>query len=301
MAIDYINLIRDKLTDEYFLVDYMKNTPLFIQYFLLKSVFYVDTIIIAKPFTKYGWMLALNTLLSTWRNSSLIVYFNEIEPRYTSSIIIQELVGKALVNEYGEVMSSNKILYRTLSQLASFNSGFREIYRRDIYNYVEKLSRDRIIVSERFLNFIKYDLTNVIIPRLIAYRLVEYDYKNVVEESISNYLNIFKMWLNTKPTGKWIRALSNAFKIINVNPIDLGLPDTGSIIEKTSYRDRYVFIHLNEVDGKYIEMIKILRKAAENRDRVEEILSEWWSEIKDLGEIMLLKKGLIIPDIFSVD
>lgn len=301
MSIDYTNLLKDKLTSEFHLIDYMKNTPLVIQYYLLKSIYYVDHIIVAKPFTKYGWLLAINTTLGLWRDSNLIVYYNEKEPKYTSSIIIQELTGKALINEYGEVMSINKILNKTLSYLASFSSGFRDLYQEIISQYLTKLSVNRIRISEKYINFIKHDLVNVIIPRIIAYRLIDFDYNKVVEESVSDYVKLFEYWLNTKPSKVWIIALSNALKIAGYNPIDYELPDTDLVIEKTSYGYRYVFIHINEVDEKYIEMLRILRKALENRNKLEELLKEWWSEISSLGEIELLKKGFIVPDIFSID
>lgn len=298
---NFIELLRDKLDSEFYLVNYYKDIPLIIQYYLLKSIYYIDSIVVAKPFTKNGWLLAINTVLSTWRGSKLIVYYNEREPRYTSSIILQELVGKILINEYGEVISVNKFLCRTLSYLSSFISGFRDLYQKTILEYVSKLSVDKITVPEKYISFFIHDLMYVVIPRLLAYRLVNYDYREIVEESISDNKKLIELWLNTKPSNSWVIALSNAFKIIGLNPLNYGLVDTGFTIEKTSNGYRYLFIYINEVDDKYIEMMRILRRAVENRDRIEQILREWWSEIRNLGEIELLKRGFIVPDVFSID
>lgn len=302
MSTNYVvDLIRSKLDSEHSITDYYRQLPLIIQYYLLKSLYYVDSVILAKPFTKHGWLLAINTVLSTWRGSKLIVYYNEREPRYTASLIIQELVSKALINEYSNILSDNKTLLKTLSYLASFVSGFRDLYREEVVNYVTQLCRDRFVVSVKYFNFFKHDLMYVVIPRIIAYKLVGYDYKSIVEESISNYKKIYEMWMSTNPDNTWIIALSNALKIVGYNPLDYYLIETNPVVVKTNHDQKYVFIYINEVDEKYIEMMRLLKKAVEKRDRAEEILKEWWSDLSQLDEIELIKQGLIIPDIFLID
>lgn len=251
--------------------------PLFLQ-----GLENVDEIILANAFTKYGWLLAIYNALGLHLNGALIIYLNKREPRWTASSLIHEVIHVALGVD--RKSSLDIVVDEALAYTASFKSGFQELYENGIRDSIELLSKCRNPYNN-------YDLVSIVVPRILAYRLVYYKYTHLVKQVLVDYNKIFDLWFNARPrpSKSEVQALVYALKAVNMDPgmnIDVCVNECNHVSIGSS-KQNYV---LEGVDEEYLQMIRLLQKAARNREKAREILAPWWDileEIKDDVEAYL--------------
>ncbi len=262
--------------------------------YILKGIENVEEILLALPFTKYGWLLAIYEAYGKTEDSKIIVYFNSENPYWTASIIIHELIHKSLDIKCKIVLDT--IVDETLAYLASFKLGFLKLYDKSIRETIELLSQCKII-WEKY----DYQLINIFIPRILAKELIEYGFNHVVKEAMTDFSNLMNLWLKRKPSRKTRKALATALVLIGINPEKYGLEKITCKPEIKPITNISQEIKLEGVDSNFLKMIKILEEIIRNPEKLKEILAPWWNEIEpildDLKAYIIYKKGiqLIMP------
>ena len=127
----------------------------------------------------------------------------------------------------------------------------------------------------------EYELVNTILPRILARRLINYNYSYIVNESVNNFHRLVTLWLNTEPTLEERKALAIGFMFLNIDPLEYGLEEPYEALKETEF-EKYPQVVLEGVDKEFIGMIKILEKVAENPSRLRDILAPWWNEIEPI-------------------
>ncbi|WFO74932.1 hypothetical protein J4526_07620 [Desulfurococcaceae archaeon MEX13E-LK6-19] len=246
-----------------------------VEWYVVKGLETVEEIILAQPFTRYGWLLAIYQATGKTEDSRIIVYYNSVDPRWTASFIVHETIHKAL-NIRRDTLA-DIIIDETLAYLASFKSGFLGLYEKGIRESVELLSQCITPPGE------SDQLLHVVVPRILAKRLNDYDYDYVVKKSLNNLYRLVKLWLNTNPSLRERTALSTGFTLLGINPVDYGLEKTCKevkTIESEGITSREPV--LEGVDKDFTEMTRILKKVARNPSRARDILAPWWNEIEPI-------------------
>jgi len=243
--------------------------------YIIKGLEAVDEIILALPFTRYGWFLAIYQLVGRVENSRVIVYYNSAKPRWTASYIIHELSHKGLDIKRSNLFDA--IIDETLAYLASFKLGFLDLYEQGIKQYIKSAFMYKAVLNESY----EYELVNTILPRILARRLINYNYSYIVNESVNNFHRLVTLWLNTEPTLEDRKALAIGFIFLNIDPLEYGLEKPNEALKETEI-EKYPQVVLEGVDKEFIEMTKILEKAAENPSRLRDILAPWWNEIEPI-------------------
>jgi len=278
----FYELLRFKVVEGVDILHYLKPIPRSVEYYLVKGLEKIGEIRFAKPFTRYAWLLVLYLAFGKIHDSKVIIYYNVREPRWSLSSLIHELIHASIgVERRGK---SDIIVDETYAYLASYQSGYRDLYLKGDNDIIRYFSRDKVMVPDdpQF----QIDLVNIVIPRILANRLTIYDYDYVVKATNYSLNELIGLWLKTNPNDTEIKALSNTLKLAGFKPYDYNLIDTSaSFVEKSG---ETVYYGIEGVDEKYLEMIRILRKAVENPSKISEILAPWWSELNDLPEINVL-------------
>ena len=262
--------------------------------YILKGIENVEEILLALPFTKYGWLLAIYEAYGKTEDSKIIVYFNSENPYWTASIIIHELIHKSLDIKCKIVLDT--IVDETLAYLASFKLGFLKLYDKSIRETIELLSQCKIL-WEKY----DYQLINIFMPRILAKELIEYGFNHVVKEAMTDFSNLMNLWLKRKPSRKTRKALATALVLIGINPEKYGLEKITCKPEIKPITNISQEIKLEGVDSNFLKMIKILEEIIRNPEKLKEILAPWWNEIEpildDLKAYIIYKKGiqLIMP------
>ena len=257
---DVIRLVSEGLADDV--------KPLF-----LKGLDRISKIVIAKAFTKYGWLLAIYNALGKVEGDTLIIYYNREEPRWTASTLIHEVIHIAL--DINRENSLDTIVDEALAYVASFKSGFHDLYLKGIKQAIE-------ILSSCTNPYEDHELVNIVIPRILAHRLTRYNYTYFVKQLIEKPKAVFDLWLKTNPEKNDIQALATALKIVRIDVesslLEIGCREEPSILDNTS---RYSY-EFEGVDKDFLRMIELLSKAARNRQKAYEILKPWWDELKEI-------------------
>ena len=262
--------------------------------YILKGIENVEEILLALPFTKYGWLLAIYEAYGKTEDSKIIVYFNSEKPQWTASIIVHELIHKSLDIKCKIVLDT--IVDETLAYLASFKLGFLKLYDKSIRETIELLSQCKIL-WEKY----DYQLINIFMPRILAKELIEYGFNHVVKEAMTDFSNLMNLWLKRKPSRKTRKALATALVLIGINPEKYGLEKITCKPEIKPITNISQEIKLEGVDSNFLKMIKILEEIIRNPEKLKEILAPWWNEIEpildDLKAYIIYKKGiqLIMP------
>ena len=255
--------------------------------YILKGIENVEEILLALPFTKYGWLLAIYEAYGKTEDSKIIVYFNSEKPQWTASIIVHELIHKSLDIKCKTVLDT--IVDETLAYLASFKLGFLKLYDKSIREAIELLSQCKIL-WEKY----DYQLINIFIPRILAKELIEYGFNHVVKEAMTDFSNLMNLWLKRKPSRKTRKALATALVLIGINPEKYGLEKITCKPEIKPITNMSQEIKLEGVDSNFLKMIKILEEIIRNPEKLKEILAPWWNEIKpvldDLRAYITYKK-----------
>ena len=241
--------------------------------FFCKGLSGISRIVLAKAFTKYGWLLAIYNALGIVEGDTLIIYYNREEPRWTASTLIHEVIHIAL--NMNRKSSLDTIVDEALAYVASFKSGFQDLYLEGISQAVE-------ILSSCTNPYEDYELINIVIPRILAHRLTRYNYTHLVEQLIKIPEAVFDFWLETNPEKNEIQALATALKITRI--------DVKNKLLKTSCREELRIINdVNEyryefegADRDFLKMIELLNKAAKNRQEAYKVLKPWWNELKEI-------------------
>lgn len=277
------------------IVTYISFIPCDVEDYIVRGLREIEEIIVAEPFTRYGWYLAIYNVMGKVERSRIIVYHNREDPRWTVSTIIHELIHKAL-DIKGSLLEV--IVDETLAYLASYKTGFYKLYRVGDQEIIKEFASKEILVSSE--ENLVYEITRICLPRILASRLTIYDYREVVDKALDSLDELVRLWIKTNPSREEFISLSNTLYLIGLKPNKYGLEYTikpvvreFKEVRKTSVR--YV---LEGVDKNYLEMIRVLRRVVENPAKKREILSPWWSEVKDLKEIELLE--YVDPDEYFI-
>ena len=257
----------------------VKNVSSDIVNYILKGLTNIKNIVLALPFTTYGWYLAIYEIVGKAEDDKIIVYYNSENPYWTASIIVHELTHKALNIKHKTI--TDLVIDETLAYLASFKSNkFLELYEKGIVEIIKLLSKYMVPreISE-------HDLANIYIPRILAKNLISYNFSKVVKEAKSNFNNLVILWLKSNPNKILKTALSVALSAIGLSPETYGL-------EKQKHNVRTITtsgiigkeIAFEGVDSNYLEMKKMLEKAAKEPNNVRKTLSPWWKEIEPIAD-----------------
>jgi hypothetical protein len=284
---DVIELLESKVADSHSFPDVIhivaERLAADVKPFFLEGLRRISGVVIARPFTSYGWLLAIYEALGMTRGGALIVYYNSRNPRWTASTLIHEVIHIALGVEREIIF--NAMADEVLAYVASFKSGFQDIYLNGIRQGVELLSHCINPYSER-------EILDIIVPRLLAHRLVAYNYARLVETLLHKPEAALSLWMSTNLREEEVQALAVALEGASVGS-DIGLPKPKcSTVSNPAY-DSSAYM-LEEVDKNFLEMKRILDMAARNADRTHEILKPWWSElgkIRDELEAYLYLQG----------
>ena len=259
---DAIRLVYEGLADDV--------EPLF-----LKSLDRINKIIFAKAFTRYGWLLAIYSALGKVEGDTLIIYYNSEEPKWTASTLIHEAIHVALDINRQDLLDI--IVDEALAYTASFKSGFQNLYLEGVKQAME-------ILSTCTNPYEDHELTNTIIPRILAHRLTKYNYTQLVEKVVEKPKAILNLWLDTNPEKNEIQALATALKIARID-IENSLLETGCREESsTLYNTNKYSYELEGVDKDFLKMIELLNEAAKNRQKAHQILRPWWNELKEIEQ-----------------
>ena len=241
--------------------------------FFLRGLDRISRIVLAKAFTKYGWLLAIYNALGKVEGDTLIIYYNREEPRWTASTLIHEVIHIAL--DIDRENSLDTIVDEALAYVASFKSGFQDLYLKGIKQAIEILSSCRNPYDT-------YELVNIVIPRILAHRLTKYNYIHLVKQVVERPKVVFDIWLETNPEKNEIQALAIALKMVEIdvesNLLEISCREEPSTSDNTS---RYSY-EFEGVDRDFLRMIELLNEAAKNKQRVYEILKPWWNELKEI-------------------
>jgi len=250
-----------------------KNLADDVKPFFLRGLDRISKIVLAKAFTKYGWLLAIYSALGKVEGDTLIIYYNREEPRWTASTLIHEVIHIALdINRQGLL---DTIVDEALAYTASFKSGFQDLYLKGIKQAIE-------ILSSCTNPYEGYELVNIVIPRILAHRLTRYNYIHLVKQIVERPKVVFDIWLETNPEKDEIQALAIALKMIKIDVegslLEIGCREELGILDNTS---RYSY-EFEGVDKDFLKMIELLNEAARNKQKAYEILKPWWNELKEV-------------------
>ena len=117
----------------------LENAPSDVAPYILEGLRNVSNIILASPFTKYGWLLTIYEAVGRTVNSTIIVYFNTENVDWTLSTIVHELTHKALNISHRTIL--DVIIDETLAYLASFKYGFLRLYEKGVREVISILSK----------------------------------------------------------------------------------------------------------------------------------------------------------------
>ncbi len=241
-----------------------------------KGLTKIIRIILAKPYTKYGWLLVIYNALGMTRDGNLIVYYNSEEPRWTAAVLIHETVHLALGIKHSSTVDT--IVDEALAYTATLKSEqLRTLYVPGIKQAVKLLSRCTNPYGD-------FELVNIIVPRILAYRLTSYNYQDLVNNLMESPRRIYRLWLETQPPKDELHALATALHLAGVTAFEEIKALENACREVTSKEaggntSKYI---LEGVDKHFIRMLEILRKAATNRHAYREVLKPWWNELKDI-------------------
>ena len=242
--------------------------------YVTKGTESVEAIVLALPFTRYAWLLAIYQSAGWAKGSKIIIYYNSEDPRWTATFIIHELVHKALNLKRNGL--TDTITDETLAYLASFKSGFLELYEKGIGQAVELLSRYTIFPGCGA----EYELANTILPRIIAKRLIGYDYGYVVRTVVGSFRKLIQLWLDAKPSNAERLALTVGLSALSLNPVEYGLEKPSRPLEVMERRITSQDVEFEGIDAQFLEMVRVLEEVARNPSRKREILAPWWDEVR---------------------
>ncbi len=231
----------------------------------------VEEIIIARAFTKYGWLLAIYEILGKVEDGRLIVYYNAENQRWTASILIHELAHAGL--DLDRLEDMDVVIDESLAYTASYKSGFLDLYEEANRSIIETLSKCKNPYNE-------YELLYTIVPRIVARRLTSYDYGKLVGIVRKGKTHIFRLWLNANPSGKERLVMATLLNRLGIDP-GFEIHEACSDLLTLDVQGKFALGH-EGVDRGYVRMVEILKRAAKNRDRAYEILGEWWDQLRDL-------------------
>ena len=183
-----------------------KNLARDVEPVILRGLDNVENVILAKAFTKYAWLLVIYGAIGKQEGNTLIIYYNSEDPKWTASIVIHELahVGLGIKRRNTE----DVIIDETLAYIASFKSGFISLYEKGIRQAVK-------LLSECANRYGELEIAHIIIPRILAYRLIAYNYDQLVHHA-SDLEELLQLWLETKPDTNEKRALATALKLAEI-------------------------------------------------------------------------------------
>ncbi len=207
---------------------------------------------------------------------NLIVYYNSEDLRWTTAVLIHEVVHLALDIKRSSTVDT--VVDEALAYTATFKSEqLRNLYKPGILQAIKYLSSCVNLYED-------FEVINIVIPRILAYRLYHYNYHHLVNSVIGKSMNIFKLWLKMGPPETELRALTTALNIANIAVDEVtALGYTCREITSKEAEDKIKYI-LEGVDKHFIGMIQILRKAVRNKHKYREVLKPWWNELKDLED-----------------
>ena len=241
--------------------------------FFLQGLERIGKVVLAKPYTRYGWLLAIYHAIGKVEGDTLIIYYNAEDPRWTASTLIHEAIHIALDISHTDTL--NALVDEALAYTASFKSGFHNLYLKGIRQAIELLSSCRNPYEE-------HELAGLVIPRILAHRLIEYDYTDLTEQATEEPRAIFRLWLETSPSEEEVQALAAALTVSGINP---GIPALETPCKEAISTAEGTDTHSYEfegVDKDFLEMIRLLNEAAKNRHKAYEILKPWWNELKEI-------------------
>ncbi len=252
-----------------------KNLSSDVKPFFLKGLSKINKIVLAKAFTKYGWLLAIYHALGKIEGDMLIIYYNKEEPKWTASTLIHEVIHLAL--DIRRQNSLDIIVDETLAYTASFKSGFQDLYTKGVKQAIGFL-------SNCICPYDTYELVNIAIPRILAFRLTRHDYTYLVRNATKEPRTLFNTWLETNPGENEIQALSIALKNTGIKA-RLDLPEI--VCREKQVIPSNVEEYSREfegVDRDFVKMIELLDEAAKNKQKAHEILKPWWKELEEIKD-----------------
>ncbi len=236
----------------------------------------VRRVVLARAFTKYGWLLAIYGALGMVEGDELIIYYNE-EPRWVASTLIHEVTHLALGIERRDVL--DVVADEALAYVATFKSGFKDLYVKGVKQFVK-------LLSNCINPYYDHELVGIVVPRVLAIRLVSYDFRYLVNEVLKDSKAVLKLWLRTEPREEELIAMSTALSSIGVgeevlsNLINLRCKE---VIKLSSIANKYSY-ELEGVDEDFKKMVELLNKATEEGRNVREVLKPWWGSLEGIRE-----------------
>ena len=241
----------------------------------IKGLSRVKKVVLAKAFTKYGWVLAIYGAIGMTYKDLLLIYYNLENPRWTASALIHEAVHIGLGISRADTL--DLINDETLAYVASFKSGMLDLYINSINYAVSTLSNCVKAYDE-------YDLSNIVVPRLIAHKLTNYEFKELLKLVDTDKASLIKLWLRSEPSTHELRALATALKLAGLKIKELQKYACREVKESLGIAE-YDFRY-EGVDSSFLRMIKVLDKAAEDKERARKVLEPWWDELEDLKDLV---------------
>ena len=251
--------------------------------FFKKGLKNTDKVILAKPFTKYGWYLVLYCYLGEAHKDNIVmVYYNLSDPRWTVAILIHEIIHRALnitVNDWLDMLVDE-----TLAYTASLKSGFYVLYEKAIKEFVESLIECWKADREALLR--------IMLPLILADKLRMYNYELLVEALTRDRVSLFNLWLATMPDYYEKLALANGLKQLGIRQYKLlGITSCPEVFEPSRqyYACRLMPIG---VDAYFEKMVDILLKPDEYRREYEKALDQMVEAVKELDGLSI-DRGLL--------
>ncbi len=250
-------------------------TPWDVEEYLLEGLSRVSQVVIAKPFTRYAWLLAVYNSLGKLHGDKLIVYYNSEEPLWTVAVLVHEAIHSALNIKHTSILDI--VVDETLAYTATFKAqALRSLYRSGTASAVQTL-------SQCTSPYTPHSVAYIIAPRILAHRLTSYDYRYLAQNLEQNPLNTFKLWLETRPPRNEARALTAALYTLGLENIARGIGVEEECRQVLATGNTTTQGHILEgVDKYYMEMLGILRRAVESGENYQEYLKPWWNEIREI-------------------
>lgn len=123
-----------------------------------------------------------------------------------------------------------------------------------------------------------HEVLSIVTPRILALNLVNYDYRDLARLAIAGPKALLRLWLETAPPEEEVQALATALALSGINP---GIPSLEPPCREVTAMNSHSY-QLEGVDKDFLEMLRLLKRAARNRYKAREILKAWWSELREI-------------------
>lgn len=260
--------------------------------YLIHGLLRVNKIILADAYSTFAWLLVINDAVGLERGNNLIVYYNSENVEATTSLIIHELIHKAINLSNNDLIS--RISNEALAYLASFKSNFTYLYMDVVRQVINALANCVVLEDRLFI----YEIASIFLPRLIANKIVKYKFHDLVTKVFSDKDYLIKLYIAEEDNEDALTAFTIALQLLDINVKKYGLRkiscepiklSRGNEISRVPETEILTLLMLNvkEIDNDYVEMKKLIFKAKRNPSKAKLILKPWWNQIKPIEDELI--------------